>query len=151
MLFRRMLAWAKKCGGDPLGGLGDLAETHDRAQISAGHGGKALFVIPLAQMGSLNAAEQTAESRVWQRVIGCALPSADTLARVAQRVSLGEIRGVIATHYAKLKRNKALRAPTHGLVALVLDGHETMSTYLRCCESCLARRVHTANGEREQR
>ena len=25
-----------------------------------------------------------------------------------------------------------------------------MSTYLRCCESCLSRRVHTADGEREQ-
>jgi len=134
-----------------LGLLGDLTETHEEAQISAGDGAKALFVIPLAQMGSLNAAEQTIPSRSWRKVIGRELPSADTLARVAQRVSLDEIRDVMAAHYAKLKRNKALPAPKHGLIALVLDGHETTSTYLRHCTTCLSRRVHTAEGEREQR
>ncbi len=134
-----------------LGLLGDLTETHEDAQISTGDGAKALFVIPLAQMGSLNGAEQTSGSRSWRKVIGRELPSADTLARVAQRVSLDEIRDVMAAHYAKLKRNKALPAPKHGLIALVLDGHETMSSYLRCCGSCLTRRVRTVEGEREQR
>lgn len=104
----------------------------------------------LARMGSLNAAEQSSESRAWRELIDGDLPSADTMGRVASGMDPDGVRGQLAALYGRLKRNKALRAPWHGLMALVLDGHESTASYLRTCPGCLTRTVHTAKGDREQ-
>lgn len=145
-----MLAWTRKCGGDVLGRLGELADGRQKPRIPASVATKSLFVMALARLGSLNALEQTSDSRAWRGVIGGAVPSADTLGRVAAKTSTDELRGVVGALYTRLKRNKALPAPWHGLVALVLDGHESTASYRRTCEDCLTRTVHTAAGDREQ-
>lgn len=104
----------------------------------------------LARLGSLNALEQTRRSGFWRRWLGAALPSADTLGRVAARLVLGSIRDALHHVYGRLRRNKALVPTTHGLMALVLDGHESHATYRRRCGGCLVRRVQTQDGERLQ-
>ncbi len=104
----------------------------------------------LCRMGSLNALEQTASSRIWGECTDGGPPSADTLGRLASRIDLDEIRHVVFLHYERLKRNKALKVPWHGLISLVLDGHESTASYRRRCKACLTRTVHTAQGEREQ-
>jgi hypothetical protein len=146
-----MLAWTRKCGGDVLGRLGALADARRKPRIPAAVATKSLFVMALAQMGSLNALEQTSGSRAWRGVLDGEPPSADTLGRVASGMDPGAVRGELRALYARLKRNKALPAPWHGLTALVLDGHESTASYLRHCPACLTRTVHTSAGDREQR
>jgi hypothetical protein len=45
-----------------------------------------------------------------------------------------------------MKRMKALDAPKHGLIALVIDGHESNRSQVRGCEECLE--AHRDNPER---
>lgn len=134
-----------------LGRLGEVTDSRERPQIPASVAIKSLFVMTLSRLGSLNALEQTRESRAWRTHVGGEVPSADTLGRVAARIDEDGIRRALSAHYTKLKRNKALPAPAHGLIALVLDGHESTASYRRKCSGCLARTVHTAAGDREQR
>jgi hypothetical protein len=77
------------------------------------------------------------------------MPSADTIGRVFETVDLDEIRSCIHHVYTRLKRNKALR-DFGGVYALVIDGHESSSSYLRSCQGCLRRKVRAGGGERTQ-
>lgn len=95
----------------------------------------------LTRLGSLNALEQTKTERGWRRVLDGELPSADTIARVFGSLDLEAIRRVQRNLYAQLMRRKALRPPAHGLMALVLDGHESHATYDRHCPGCLSRQI----------
>jgi hypothetical protein len=104
----------------------------------------------VTRLGSLNAVEQTHSGSFWQRFLCSALPSADTLGRVAALMAPDPLRILLRDLYAELKRNKALPAPWHGLIALVLDGHESHSTEQRHCPGCLERIISTAHGEHIQ-
>lgn len=105
----------------------------------------------LARLGSLNALEQTRGQGLWRRILkGRHPPSADTLARVSARFDPGGFRSVQAAFYNRLKRNKALPAPGHGLIALVIDGHESTASYRRSCRGCLSRTITTKSGDRTQ-
>lgn len=104
----------------------------------------------LIRMGSLNALEQTSGNSFWKRWIGDALPSADTTARVFTLLESNDIRTAIKHVYTRLKRNKALRPHFPGLFALIVDGHESSTSYLRCCEQCLQRVIRTKHGDRIQ-
>ncbi|MFQ5836017.1 MAG: transposase [bacterium] len=103
----------------------------------------------LTRMGSLNALEQDRGNSFWRRWLGRELPSADTMGRVYSRIILDSIRFLIHHVYTRLKRNKALKK-TYGFYVLIIDGHESSSSYLRCCSGCLRRRVHTREGKRIQ-
>ena len=105
----------------------------------------------LTRAGSLNALEQTgASEQFWQDWLGTELPSADTLGRVMDQVDPETLRAMIREVYTRLKRNKALAPTTHGLTALVIDGHEIHSTYLRRCEGNLERRIKKRSGYQTQ-
>ncbi len=111
---------------------------------------RALTVMFLARLGSLNALQQTKTHRFWNGWLGADLPSADTLGRVAAQVQVEDLRNVHRQVYTRLKRSKALPPPDHGLIAAVLDGHEAHATYRRHCPGCLTRTMHTAAGDRTQ-
>ena len=83
-----------------------------------------------ARLGSLNALEQTRRSRSWPTWVGGKLPSADTMGRVFTSLSPEDLRAANRDVYTRLKRNKALQPFWHGLTVLVLDGHESHSSYL---------------------
>ena len=110
----------------------------------------ALFLMFLGRIGSLNGLAQTRSSAFWSRRLGCRLPSADTLGRVMTGVDPDRFRELLRGFYARQKASKAIRAPAHGLIALVVDGHESTSSDLRCCPGCLVRNVDVGGEKRAQ-
>ena len=108
------------------------------------------LVMFASRLGSLNALEQVKESPFLREWLGGPLPSPDSIGRISNLIEPDTVRQVNCALYAQLKRNKALVAPWHGLMALVVDGHESHASYRRCCEGCLRREIRTAEGTRTQ-
>lgn len=106
------------------------------------------LVMELAQMGSLNALEQTDGNCFWKDWITDGdLPSADTIGRVCGLIDVNALRSVLKQTYSRLKRNKVLHPAFHdGLFAVIIDGHESSASYLRCCPDCLQREIKTSSG-----
>ena len=119
-------------------------------QISAATVARSVLVMMLTRLGSFNALEQTGKGRFWRRFLEDDLPSARTLGRSCVGMQEEQIRQMNRALYARLKGNKALRPPWHGLMVAVLDGHETHATRRRKCPSCLQRKVNTRHGERTE-
>jgi len=101
----------------------------------------------LTRLGSLNAVEQLKGSTKLRKFMGNALPSADSLGRIVNLIDTNTIREVNRQLYTRLKRNKALQPPKHGLVVLVIDGHESHCTYNRECDGCLKRKIQIGDKE----
>ena len=143
-----MLVYAQKVAGirEVLAGVTD---TRKRPLIPAPRIVRSAFVMILARLGSLNALEQTRISRFWGEWLCGSIPSADTVGRVFSLTDCDTIRAGLH-NYTRLKRNKALEPPRHGLGLLVLDGHESNASYRRCCPGCLQRAIHSAAGDRIQ-
>lgn len=95
-----------------------------------------------SRLGSLNALEQTNDSPAWKRIIGESPPSADTMGRVVAKMDSVTIRSALYQLYLQFKRNKALQASPHGLIALAIDGHETSCSLSKSCSQCLERNQH---------
>jgi len=105
----------------------------------------------LGRFGSINSLDKTRKKRDWKQILdGGELPSADTLGRIAALIDPGALRGVLVDCYRVLRKNKALPKLGRDLVALVFDGHESMTSYLRHCPGCLAREVEMKDGPRVQ-
>lgn len=106
----------------------------------------------LCQMGSLNAAEQTGDSRQWRKLTGAKkLPSADAVGDAAVLINCNDVRRVQHAEYRRMKRNKALRPAFHkSLYSMVVDGHENTASYHRHCADCLQREITTTQGTRIQ-
>ena len=106
----------------------------------------------LGRIGSLNALDQTRRSRDWKKLLdGKDLPSADTLGRVAAMVSAVALREILVRLQSKMRQKKALPRLTDHLVALVFDGHESMSSFLRKpCGDCLERKIGKPEEQRAQ-
>ncbi len=148
-ILRRLLAYARtRLGWEA--GLDAVSDARRRPQIFTPVIVRALTVMFLARLGSLNALAQTRPRRFWSRWLGAALPSADTLGRVATKIEVGGLREVHQQVYTRLKRGKALPPPAHGLIAGVIDGHESHATFRRHCGGCLSRTIHTTAGDRTQ-
>jgi hypothetical protein len=103
-------------------------------------------------MGSINEWEQCKLMPAWKKHLKLdVMPCADTMGDVISKINCDDIRSVIKTVYRKLKRNKALKSGFHdNLFFLVIDGHESVSSYLRSCIDCLEREIKTANGSKIQ-
>ena len=85
---------------------------------------RSVVVMFLARLGSLNALEPSKSSRALSAWVGAEPPSADSLGRIAALLNHDQLRQVNHELYTRLKRNKALEAPKHGLIALCVDGHD---------------------------
>jgi hypothetical protein len=148
-ILRRLIAWAEKVAA--LGSLlNSLTDVRLQPRIATSVIARSLWVMIVTRLGSLNAVEQTHSSPFWRRFLDTGLPSADTLGRVAAQMAPEPLRKALRDLYTDLKRNKALPPPKHGLMALVLDGHESHSTEHRHCPACLERTISTAHGEHIQ-
>jgi len=104
----------------------------------------------LSRLGSLNALEQSRGNRFWKSQSGDKFPSADTVGRVFSKISRAEVRDILKNIYTKLKRNKALKPAGGNKFALIIDGHESSCSYLRTCDKCLERTMHTDKGDKTQ-
>jgi hypothetical protein len=102
------------------------------------------------RLGSLHALGQTRSQAWWHHELGRALPSPDTIGRVAGLIELEDVRALGRQIYTRLKRGKALNPPAHGWLAAVLDGHEVHASFKRHCPGCLERTIHTQHGDRIQ-
>jgi hypothetical protein len=112
---------------------------------------KGALVMALSSMGSLNALEQTNGNHFWKGWLSREnLPSADTIGRVFAQIDCNAFRKIQHHIYERLKRNKALKPAFGGLFALIVDGHESSASYLRCCPGCLTRTIHAKDGDRIQ-
>lgn len=145
-ILRRILAYARKVlrWEDRLDAVRDIRH---RPQIATSVIIRAVVVMFLGRLGSLNALEQTKPSRFWLRWLGRAMPSADSIGRICSLMDLADVRGVLHTVYTRLKRMKALMPPGHGLMSAVVDGHETTASRKRCCRGCCQRVLHTTQGD----
>lgn len=111
---------------------------------------RSILVLFLARLASLNALAQTQHLAFWRAWLRAPVPSADTLGRVFTGIEICDLREVLYALYRRFRRNKVLQPPWHGLVALILDGHESHASYRRHCSGCLQRRRTTAGGEHIQ-
>lgn len=111
---------------------------------------RAILTMFFCRLGSLHALGQTHASSWWPRRLGRALPSPDTIGRVAGLIELEDVRALGQHLYRRLKRGKALNPPAHGWLAAVLDGHEVHASFRRHCPGCLERTIHTKRGDRIQ-
>ncbi len=102
------------------------------------------------RLGSLHAFEQTRLSQSARRWLGGNAPSVDTISRVMSFVDSDEVRKTLVSVFRQLKLNKGFAPLAHGQVALVIDGHESHTSYLRCCNGCLKRETDTLSGKRTQ-
>jgi hypothetical protein len=130
--------------------LDAVKDRRRQAQISTRVIVRSVAVMFLSRLGSLNALEQSRPSRFWQKWLNHTLPSADTVGRVCALVEPGDLRSLHHHLYSRLKRMKVLEPPAHGLIAAVLDGHESHATFRRHCPGCLERVIHTKQGDRIQ-
>ncbi len=144
-----MLTWAEKVAS-LAALLNGVTDARRQPRIATSVIVRSLLVMIVTRLGSLNAIEQTRTSLFWRRFLKNALPSADTLGRVADQMDPDSVRKALQSLYSDLKRNKALPAPWHGLMPLVLDGHELHSTEHRHCPACLERTITTAHSEHTQ-
>ncbi len=89
------------------------------------------------------------QKKLWTRLVGSTLPSADTFARTFSHLDLEGLRELLKHIYTRLKRNKAL-GKLFGLKVAVVDGHETSSSFKSRCEGCLERTIKKKSGKVEQ-
>jgi len=111
---------------------------------------RAVVVMGLLRLGSLHGLGQSRGELGWLSLIGGDLPSARTIGRVADALDVQGMRDALRAVYSRRKRNKSLPAFFGGWTGLILDGHESSSSFLRCCPGCLRRTIRTAKGERVQ-
>jgi hypothetical protein len=102
-----------------------------------------------ARLGSLNAWGLLAQAGFWKKWLHQSPPSPDTMGRVHAGLEAEGLRHALHHVYDRLKRNKAL-PDNQGLAVAVLDGHESHSSYLRCCSGCLKRTLQVAGQQRIQ-
>jgi hypothetical protein len=127
--------------------LQGIVDTRLRPRIKMSAVVGTALVMELAQMGSLNAVSQTGGNCFWKNwITDGAPPSADTIGRVFSLMVVNTLRSVLKHTYTRLKRNKVLHPAFHdNLFAVIIDGHESSASYLRCCPDCLQRQIKTAS------
>lgn len=127
-----------------------VEDQRTRPRIETSRVVSSALVMALAQMGSLNELEQTQGYRFWHKWVGGDIPSADTMGRVGGAIACDGLREILKSVYTRMKRNKALKPAFDYGFALIVDGHESHSSYLRCCEGCLERVIHKSSGDQVQ-
>jgi hypothetical protein len=131
--------------------MADVLDYRQRPRIETSSALLGMVVMALAQLGSLNALEQSMKrNRCWRGWVGERLPSADTIGNIAEKIDADSIRRVLKHVYTRLKRNKALKPVDADRFVLVIDGHESSSSYVRQCAGCLQRVIPTPQGDRVQ-
>jgi hypothetical protein len=127
-----------------------LGDSRQRRQIAMECIFAVGLVMAIGQLGSLNAIEQKQGPSYWRRWVGGRKVSADAIGYGFARLESDDIRAVIQQVYSRLKRNKALKPKRAGLIALVLDGHESHNSQKRCCSGCLQRQLKTKDGQKTE-
>lgn len=145
-IFKRLLSYAEKVF-DLSSAIARITDTRQRPQIPATVVARSALAMFLCRLGSLNSLEQLRDSKSLREYLDADLPSADSIGRIFDLIDSDTLRSVNHRIYNCLKRNKMLQPPSHGLVALVVDGHESHASYRRHCDGCLERKKTIADKE----
>lgn len=121
--------------------LSGITDARVMPQIPVGVITRSVLLMFLCRLGSLNSLEQLKDRSRLIKLLGDSLPSADSLGRVFDLIDSETVRESLYNLYLTLKRKKMLQPPAHGMVALVIDGHESHATYRRHCDGCLERQM----------
>ena len=148
-ILRRLIAYADKVFrlSDVL--IASITDRRPEPRISTATVAKAAMVLFWARLGSLNALEMSGASRFWKLWLGHPMPSAETMGNVHAKMDADTVREAIHQVYGGLKRNKAL-PDDRGISVAIVDGHESHASYRRHCPGCLARTIHSQQGDRIQ-
>jgi hypothetical protein len=88
---------------------------------------------------------------LWDKVFGSRAPSPDTVGYCFDRFDLEGLRELLHHLYTTLQRNHVIgRLAIRGWRAVAVDGHELFSSYIKHCDKCCERTVHTKKGDRTQ-
>jgi len=99
------------------------------------------FAMFLCRIGSFNELEQQRGRSAWRRWPGrCDLPSAENSASDSERLDADPLRACLGRMYSRLKGNKVL-GPRQWWGLAAVDGHQIGSSYKRCGDWCLRRRI----------
>lgn len=145
-MLRRLLRYAEKVY-DLAGIIGRITDGRDNPAYDSATVFRCMLVMCLTRMGSVHALAQHRGAAFWKRWVGGVAAGGHTMRRMATTMDCDTMRAGLRQVYTQLKRNKALDAPRHGLLALVLDGHEIVASDKRCCKECSRRTIHTKRGE----
>ena len=122
-----------------------LVDHRVKPEIPAAVFAKALLILWLCRLPSLNALDRFGRRGAGRRFLRHAMPSADQLAHISEILDVPGLRAILGRMYKRLVRNKVLR-PLRGHRLAVIDGHEINASYDRCCRHCQTRQI-TVNGQ----
>jgi len=123
-----------------------LADHREKPEIPAAVFPKALLMLWLCRLPSLNALHLLGRRGAGRRFLRQDMPSADQIANISEILDLPGLRAILGRMYQRLVRNKVLLA-IQGHRLAVVDGHEINNSYERCCAKCLKRQI-TVNGQK---
>ena len=143
-MLSRILAYSRKIFSltDALDGLDD---NRQKPEIPAHVFPKAILILWLCRMRSLNELDQYRCQSSLRRFLRHEMPSGDQVANVSEVMDVSGLRRILGKMYHRIARNKVLK-PLKGHRLGIVDGHEINSSYERCCKECLQRRI-TVNGQ----
>jgi hypothetical protein len=123
-----------------------LPDHREKPEIPAAVFPKALLMLWLCRLPSLNALHLLGGRGAGRRFLNQNMPSADQIANISEIIDVEGVRAILGRMYKRLVRNKVL-LPMHGHRLGVVDGHEINSSYERCCAKCQTRQI-TVNGQK---
>lgn len=136
------MAYAERVYG--LGGmLAALRDGRPAPRITTQTVLRAVWVMTLARLGSLNRLESSGRNRYWKTGLGVKVPSADVMGDVGAVLDCAGLRQALQQVYHRRKRNKSVKPSEGGLVALVRDGHECACSDRQRWDGCLKREIQT--------
>lgn len=123
-----------------------LRDDRKKPQIPAARFYKAMFLLFLCRLPSLQALEGYRCQTPLRRFLRGGMPCIDQIANVSETANLHDLRTLLQGFQRQLGRNKVLR-DFHGHRLAVVDGHEINCSYKRCCPDCQQREL-TVNGQK---
>jgi hypothetical protein len=100
--------------------------------------------ILFSNLGSLNKFNQSRDFS-YAKNIALKVPSASTVARVADTIDLDYVREILKSIYLKAKRSKMIEA-FNGRYIGIVDGHKITSSDIHKCNCCSVRNVSMIEG-----
>ena len=147
-MLRRAIAYGEKVF-QLSSNLEALPDHRVKPQIRMGVFAKAILVLWLCRLPSLNALECTGRRGAGRRLLRHAMPCADQVANISEQLDVPALRALLGHMHKRLVRNKVL-LPLRGHRLAVVDGHEISASYNRCCRHCQQREITVNDQKRIQ-
>jgi hypothetical protein len=129
--------------------LRNVRNNRPEAQIPTAVLTLGLFLGAILRLPSFLQLESHTKRCGWQRLVQWTKwISDDAFVYALERYDLGDLRGVLQSTAATLKRNKNLEsARIHGLLVLTIDANEQFKSRSRCCQSCCQRQIECKDAQ----